>query len=138
MRKGTNMYYSLALSKKWAEAVEDDKDRKLQLVQSLALHQSERVKIYLTYVFGEHADDDEEFAFVTSSKEIHLGIGRLDNTTRYDLCVEFEEVYKTVGVSVFVVFFPDKDMGENQEGGLLVSRVEGGTERTAYHLSPAR
>jgi|SRR3989344_2816729 len=89
-----------------------------------------KVKIYCTRC---EASGMGSYILMTSSKDVHLGIGSLSKYGQFWFCHLLEEEFRTSNGAPFVLFIEQKS-----GGGLLVTRSTDADGKEIYHLSPAR
>lgn len=110
-----------------------------EFARKIDLSRKQKGKVYQTYVDGEKGVDGEErerFAFVTTSKDIHLRIGLLNSLGQYLLAklLEYEFQNKSFGQLMLCL---QKDLGDDDSNVLVAITRDTALGETSFGLSPA-
>lgn len=92
--------------------------------------QEEGGRVYTTYT-PTYERDSLDFRFVTTHKDTHLKLGRLDKGTLEDLSFLFEETLEDTAIKEIMV-----EVGGGHNTTWLVVRTQDG-HQVKYFLSPA-
>ncbi len=115
--------------------------KRRDLLDAIKRLHREPVKVYRTYVQDPYFEGEREFILITSSKELHLTIGRLVDEAQLDFCCVLEEEHEFAEDNAMLVLLPGKEDGDPGVG-ILVSRTSDmGTidgDFITFHLSMAR
>jgi hypothetical protein len=95
------------------------------------------VRVFSTWCnAGNNFEDVEYFEFVTTSKELHLGLGKLGENGRINLGLVLEHWFRKHPLEevLFRVRVPNDEEGRFR-GAMLVSRMTS-SDHVTFHCSP--
>ena len=106
-----------------------------EFARQLDQARKQKGKVYQTYV-----DDQgkKKFVFVTTSKDVHLGLGMLTNLGQSLLAKQLEYEFRNKTFGQLMLNLPSESGDENDEKSVLVAMTEDrASGETCFGLSPA-
>lgn len=110
-----------------------------RVLSGLAAISSRRGRVFNTFV--EDDEGNRRFCFVTASKDTHLFLGEIDDSTQLSLALLFDEEFDKAKQWKLLAVFP-ADLGWKKEYSFFVTllprhRTPRGKEVTTFHLASA-
>ena len=106
------------------------------VVDNLSMLMSEKVRIYRTYAISPEYNDGQDFVFVTTHKDTHLNLGRLEHATLRHLGHLLEAEFEDFSGAQIIVY-----MGAGSDDAWMVTRTTDDIEFdnvTVFTFSPAQ